>query len=64
MTPVISENDFCPAVSFFPPFHMIHGALMARILEWFVIPSSSRPHFARTLHYDLSIPRGPAWHGS
>ena len=28
------------------------------------IPSSSGSHFARTLHYDLSILGGPAQHGS
>ena len=56
---VISEDDFCPAVSVFPPFYMIHGAPMARILEWFAIPSSRG-----TLHYDSSILGGPAWQGS
>ena len=39
----------------FFPFHTVHGVLEARILEWFAIPSSSGPHFVRTLHYDLSI---------
>ena len=28
---------------------------MARILEWFVIYSTSGPHFVRTLHYDSSV---------
>jgi len=28
-------------VFFFSPFHTVHGVLMARILEQFVIPSSS-----------------------
>ena len=37
---------------------------MARILEWFVISSTSGPHFVRTLHYDLSMLVGPAWHGT
>ena len=32
----------------------VHGALEARILEWFAIPSSSGPGFVRTLYYDLS----------
>ena len=35
----------------------------ARILKWFVIPSSSRAHFVRTFHYDPSFLGGPAWHG-
>ena len=35
-----------------------------KILEWFAIPSSSGPHFVRTLHYGLSILGGPALHGS
>ena len=30
--------------------------------EWFAIPSSSGPHFVGSLHYDLSILGGPAWH--
>ena len=37
---------------------------MARLLEWFVISSTSGPRFVRTLHYDLSILVGPAWHGT
>ena len=48
----------------FLPFHTLHGVLAAGILEWFVSPSSSGPCFVRTLHYDLSILGGPAWHGS
>ena len=44
--------------------HPIHGVLTARILEWFAIPSSSGPHFARTLHYDPSVLSGPAQHDS
>ena len=46
----------------FLPFYTVHGILTARILEWFVIPSSSGSHFVRTLHYDLSALGGPAWH--
>ena len=38
--------------------------LMARTLEWFAIPSSSGPHFVRTLHCDPLVLGGPAWHGS
>ena len=37
---------------------------MARILEWFAIPSSSGLLFVRILHNDLSVLGGPAWHGS
>ena len=48
----------------FLPFFTVHGVLVARILEWVVISSSSGPHFFRTLHYDLSILGGPAQHGS
>ena len=45
------------------PFHIAHGVLAARILEWFAIPSYSGPHFVRTLYYDLSVLGGPAQHG-
>ena len=31
----------------FLPFHTVHGVLKARILNWFVIPFSSGPHFVR-----------------
>ena len=48
----------------FLPFHTIHGVCSARILKRFAIPSSSGPHFVRTLHYDPSILGGPARHGS
>ena len=44
----------------FLPFHTVHGVLAARIPA---IPSSSGPHFVRTLHYDPSVLGGPvmAW---
>ena len=42
-------------------FNVVHRVLMARVLEWFAIPSSTRPHFVRTLHCDLSILGGPTW---
>ena len=32
--------------------------------EWSAISSSNGPCFVRTLHYDLSILGGSAWHGS
>ena len=31
----------------FLPFHTVDVALEARILEWFVISSSSEPHFVQ-----------------
>ena len=46
----------CPI---FLPFHTVHGVLKARILKWFAIPFSSKPHFVRTLHNDLSVLGGP-----
>ena len=33
----------------------IIGVLKARILKWFAIPFSSRPHSVRPLHYDPPI---------
>ena len=36
-------------------FYTVHGVLKVRLLKWFAIPFSSGPHFARTLHHDLSI---------
>ena len=44
--------------------HTVHGVLLAIILEWFAISSSSEPCFVRTLHYDSSVLGGPAWHVS
>ena len=48
----------------FLPYHIVHGVLTARILEWFAIPSSSGPRFVRTLCYDPPVLGGPAWHNS
>ena len=48
----------------FLSLHTVRGVLMAKIPEWFAIPSSRGPHFVRTLHYDSSILGGPARHGS
>ena len=48
----------------FLPFHTLHGVLKARILKWFAIPFSSRPHSVRPLHHDPPIlggPTGMAW---
>ena len=44
----------------FLPFYTVHGVLVEIVLEWFAIPSSSGPHFVRTLQYDLSILDSPA----
>ena len=48
----------------FLSFHTVHGVLKSRILRWFAIPFSSRPHFVETLYYDPSILGGPTCHGS
>ena len=53
-----------PGVISFLPFHTVRGVFKARILKWFVIPSSSGSRFFRTLHGDLFILGGPAQHGS
>ena len=45
-------------------FHTVHGVLKARMLKLFAIPFSSGWHFVRTLHHDLSVLGGHAWHGS
>ena len=45
-------------------FYTVHEILMASILGWFAIPSSSGSCFVRTLFYDLSVLGDPAWHGS
>ena len=45
-------------------FHIVHGVLVVRILEWFAILSFSGPRFVRTLHYDPSVLGGSAWHAS
>ena len=63
ISPLISSSVFgtyqpgeflfqCPI---FLPFHTVYGVLKAGILKWSAIPFSSGPHFARTLHHDLSI---------
>ena len=45
-------------------FILLTEFLVARILEWVAISSSSGPRFVRTLHYDPFVLGGPAWHGS
>ena len=52
------------AFSYLLYFHIVHRVITIRILECFVISSSSGPHFVRTFHYNPSILGGPAWHGS
>ena len=51
----------CPI---FSPFYTVYAVLKARILKWFAIPFSSGPRFVSSLHHDLSVLGGPAWHGS
>ena len=51
-------------MSYFLPFHTVHGVLKARILKWFAIPFSSGPHFVRTLHHDPSVLGGCTQFGS
>ena len=50
----------CPI---FLPFHAVHEVLMARLLKWFAIPSSSGPLSVRPLHHDWSILAVPTQHG-
>ena len=38
------------------PFHPVHGVLKARILKWFAILFSSRPHLS-----ELSTMTHPSW---
>ena len=40
---------------FFHAVNTVHEVLKARVLQWFAIPFSSRPHFVRTLHHDPAI---------
>ena len=42
------------SVSYFWPFHTVHGVLKARILKWFTIAFSRGPRFVRTLCHNLS----------
>ena len=46
------------------PFHAVHGVLVARILEWFAVPSSSGSRSVRSLCCDPSISIDPASCGS
>ena len=48
----------------FFPYHVAHGVLTARILEWFAIPSSLGPRFVRTLYYDPPVLGGPVCRNS
>ena len=50
----------CPVLL---PFHTVHEALKARILEWFAIPFYSGPHSIRLVHHDVPILGGPTGHG-
>ena len=42
----------------------VHGVLKARILKWFAVAFSRRPHFVKTLHHEPSVLGGHSWHGS
>ena len=71
ISPLISSSilgsywpEFIFQCRIFLPFHIVHGVLKARILKWFAIPFSSRPHSVRTLHHDPSVLGGPTQHGS
>ena len=59
-----SALSFCLQCPIYLPFYTVHGIFKARILKWFAIPFSSRPHFVRTLHHDLSVLGSPTRHGS
>ena len=48
----------------FLPFHTAHEFLVAKIVEWFAIPSSREPRFVRTLHCDPYVLGSPAQNGS
>ena len=48
----------------FLPFHIVHGILKGRLLDWFAILFSSAPCFVKTLLHDPSILGGPMPHGS
>ena len=48
----------------FLSFYTVPEVLMANIVEWFAIPSSSGSRFVRTLHFDPSDLGDPAWHDS
>ena len=48
----------------FLSFYTVHEVLMASIVGWFAIPSSSGSHFVRTFHYDPYVLGGPTWHCS
>ena len=39
----------------FLPFYTVHEVLATGMLKWFAIPSSSGPHFVRTLHYEQLV---------
>ena len=64
----ILDTCWCPSfhllVSYLFAFHMVHGVIQIRTLEWIAISSSSGPCFVRNFHYGLFILCGPAWHGS
>jgi len=56
-----SDLGNSPLVSYI--FAFSHGVLLAKILQWVIISSSSGPGFVKTLHYDPSILHVPSQHG-
>ena len=50
------------SLSYLFAFSYCSWGLKAIILKWFAIPFSSKPHFVRTLHHDLSMLGGPTQH--
>ena len=60
MTPSDLRGSSSSVISFCL-FCTVHRVLVARILEWVAISSSSRPQFVRTVHYDPSVLGSPAW---
>ena len=64
ISPLISSSilgTYCPGESIFQcpiflPFQTVHGILKGRILKWFAILFSSRPHLS-----ELSTMTHPSW---
>ena len=56
-------GEFIFQCHMFLPFHTVHGVLKTRVLKWFAIPFTSRPHSVKPLHHDPCILCGPTEHG-
>ena len=59
---LLTWEAYLPISYLFAPLYCSWGS-RDRNTGWFAIPSSSGPHFVRTLHFDPSILGGPVWHG-